>query len=525
MAEEYKERTVFSVEGGPGSVSYTLAEIAGAGVELGQLARDMLSLVERIQAEWFWLNGAAAGAAPYPHGPLDALLNALWAGRRVQEDTAALARKTAQAGASYAAAEARNAAITARLESLAALRQGLHAGSLGPLALFGVAQNIATSLRKPGTGLRDVVEKILNDAGPYGAGLLGPGFGMAYLLSQLRGQGTSTPGVKQAFVLRKLFDTAGLAHPGHMVVRQLPAQEWDSAEPSFPSGHASSTEGRPWTVEASIEGLLDGSNDAYKYPPGSIGVVRVQRPDGTPVWLVHLPGTEDWSTVDSANPFDMEGNLEGLTAAQAEAFKQQEVLMQQLIKESLRAAGALPGEEVLLTGHSGGGIHAAAAAADSAFLAEVNVKMIVIAGAPARNAEVPASTAVLDLQNEHDLVTAADFGPPAPTPNWVTVTSHRPPLPEGTDLGDILKEAHSLDNYLDDAAALDNPENSATDGSREAIKTILGAGVAGAAVAGTKWVFQGKDVDDQPRSGTKSEKGAGTKNKSEKSDRYKLGVR
>ena len=56
--------------------------------------------------------------------------------------------------------------------------------------------------------------------------------------------------------------------------------------------------------------------------------------------------------------------MEGMTAAHQEEFEQQEVLVQELIKESLAASGALPGEDVVLTGHSGGGIHAAAAAAD-----------------------------------------------------------------------------------------------------------------------------------------------------------------
>lgn len=497
MSDQEGDSTTFSIEGGVGSISYTLAEIAGVGDHLGSLAHLMIPLVNSLQAEWAWLVGVTTAALPYPYGPVDAVRNSVWTAGRAQVDIAALARKAQLAKANYEAAEAHNVAVVARMGRIDALRQGLNAWSLGPFAPLGVAADVSALLRQPGAGLRDVMEKILNNGGGYAAGLLGPGYAMAYLLSQIRRQGQ--PGVIPAVVLRKFFDEAGLAQPGKVAVRAVPAQEWDPEEPYFPPGHASSAEGTSWKLRASIEGLLAGSSDAYKYPPGSIGVVRIERPDGSNVWVVHLPGTEDWSTVDSTNPFDMEGNMEGLTAAQREAFEQQEVVVQQLIKEALRASGALPGEDVLLTGHSGGGIHAAAAAADPTFRAEVNVKMIVIAGSPARNADVPEGIAVVDLENEHDIVTAGDYGPPEAAPNWVTVTSHRPPMAEGGDLGEVIEQAHSLDNYLLDAAALDQSDNPAVEASRDTLRTILGAGVGGAAVAGTKWVYQGRDVKDQSK--------------------------
>lgn len=521
MAEHHEGDTRFSITGGVGSISYTLAEIADAGAQLGKVAEGMVALVDRMQSEWFALDGAAAGTAAYPYNALNGLLDAVWAGRRVQEDTAALARKSTQAGANYAAAEAYNAAIVSRVDKLTALRHGLNTWMLGPLAPLGMAADAARLRHKPGTGMRDLVEELLNKGPAYGIGAMGPGWGLLYLLSQLRRQGSSPPGLNPAMGIRKSSDATGLVRPGHLTVRQVPTAEWDVNEAYFPPGHATSMEGGAWRVEASIAGLLAGSSDAYKYPPGSIGVVQLVRPDGSNVWLVHLPGTEDWSTMDSTNPFDMEGNLEGMTAAHKEAFEQQEVLVQELMKEALKAAGALPGEEVLLTGHSGGGIHAAAAAADPAFLAEVNVKMIVIAGSPAKNSQISDNIAVLDLQNENDIVTATDFGPPVPTANWVTVTSHRPPLPAGTDIGEAVADAHSLDNYLDDAAALDRIDDPAIAARREEIRDLLGVGVGGAVIVGTKWVFQGRDVDDQPRPKTKPD----ASGKDDKRGRYKLGVR
>lgn len=522
MDGDQGDGTTFAIAGGVGSISYTMAEISKIGGTLGGLAESMVPLVDRMQSEWFWLDSASAGAVPYPQGPLDSLLHAIWRARRVQADTAALAGRAGRAAANYAAAEAANAAAVTQAKKLAALNKGLNNWQLGPLAPLGTAAEVAALLRTPGMGLRDLVEKVLNDGGAYAAGTLGPGLALMYLLSQLRRHEGGSPGSKSPYMLRKFFDSMGVTRPGHMVVRAVPAREWDLNRRYYPPGHASSVDGEPWRMRASIQGLLEGSRDAYGYPPGSIGIVRVERPDGSNAWIVHLPGTEDWSTIDSTNPFDMEGNVEGLTAAQNEKFKQHAVLIQELIKEALQASGALPGEDVILTGHSGGGIHAAAAVADPAFLADVNVKMIVIAGSPARNMDVPGGVDVLDLQNEHDIVTAADYGPPPEAPNWVTVTSTRPPTPVGASGGNVVGEGHSLDNYLNDAAELDRSDDPSVAASRDILRNVLGAGIAGAAVTGTKWVYQGRDEQDK----TKVDKGKAVKGGNGTGrDRYGQGAR
>lgn len=428
---------------------------------------------------------------------MDAMVLAEWRCGAVSSRIEILAQKANQAAANYAAVEANNAHTAALAARLAALGQGLHTWRAGPLAPVVAGLDLLNWLQVARRqGLRDAMESALNNGGAYVAGTLGPSMVILYLLAQLRRRNTEPAGSVPAFRLRKLFDGAGIVRPGTLSVRPVPAQDWDPAAAGhFQPGHAKSLDGQPWTVDATFESMLGGSNDAYGYPPGSIGVVRVQRPDGSNAWVVHLPGTEDWSALDSTNPFDMEGNMEGLTAAQQEEFEQQKVLVQELIKESLRSAGAQPGEAVVLTGHSGGGIHAAAAAASPAFLADVNVKMIVIAGSPARNMAVGDGIAVLELENDNDIVTAADFGPPSPHKNWVTVTSHRPPVAGGTV--EVVEQAHSLDNYMEDAAELDGSSDPALQSSQETLRNILGVSAggvaAGSAIAGTKWVYQGRD--------------------------------
>lgn len=516
MGTDGGNETTFSYSGGVGSVSYTMAEIAEAGTVMAGLGRRMDPAVDSLHAESVWLGNAVQLApgpgAPSPGAALDSVAHALWVSGRARAGMAALSQQLVAAAENYAATEARTAAQTAAAGRMAAFRDGVGVWGWGALAPLKMAADLAGWLKRAKTnGLRTATEELLNNGVAYGAGALGPGTGMAYLLSQVRGAGTLIPaGVQPVQTVRKIADASGLSRPGQLAMRRVPAQEWNPETKQWPQGHAipDAPEGDPWEVEASIAGMLSGTRDSYAYPPGSIGVVKVARADGTPAWIVHLPGTEDWSTFDSSNPFDMEGNLEGLTAGDMDSYLQQHVLVQELIKDALHASGALPTDDVLLTGHSGGGIHAGAAAADPEFLADVNVKMIVIAGAPARNMEVSNDIAVMDLGNEDDIVTALDFGPPPATANWVSVTSHRPSAAASGGLGDVVKEAHAVDNYLKDAVELDAGSNPAVMGQKEVLAGLLGVGV-GAHVMGRKFVYQGRDVNDRIPGRTKTPKQGG----------------
>ena len=497
---ESGDGTTFSVTGGVGSISYTLAEIAEAGVRLGRLAQRMEPLVDRLQSEWRWLGEVAQGAPVYPHEPLADMQNAWWSCQHAQADAERLAAKVVQASANYAATEAQAANAAMLAGKIGALQEGQNARNFALVAPWATALTLKRQReRLKNEGLRDYAELLLNNGGAAIAGALGSGASLAYLLAQLRHQDADTAGVRPAFALRKFLDAAAVTRSGNVAFRQVPTQEWDTGAKQWPPGHAIAdpSAGEPWEVEASIRGMLAGSQDAYGYPPSSIGVVRIVRPDGRVSWVVHLPGTEDWSAIDSTNIFDMEGNLEGMTAAGKDRFMQRHVLVQEFIKQSLKSAGALPTEDVLLTGHSGGGIHAAAAAADPGFLENVNVRMIVIAGAPAKNADVVDTVSVLALENDADPVPALDYGPPPGSPNRVTVTSHRPPVAE-SGLGAAVQGAHSLENYLQDATTLDSSPSPAVQASQQTLRGLLGAGIgtgagAGPMVQGTKFVFQGRD--------------------------------
>lgn len=499
MTDHGQDETTFSTTGGAGSIRYTLGEVSAAGVKLARIAEQMEPLLDRLRSEWQWLGAAAHGTAPYPSLALDSMRLGVWTCMRVQADTATLAQKAIDAAKVYDAAEAHNAALTAqavRFKALAAGSQTWNCGPLAPLKLLADAFGIWRGAKE--NGLRDTSEFVLNSGPAYGAGLLGPGISIPYMLTHLQAPSPEDSGVVPAYVLRKTFDWLGLSKPGKLVVRQVPPEQWHAPSPQWRPGQVTldSAEGLPGLLDPTISGLLRGSKDAYGYPPGSIGVSRVDRPDGTRAWIVHLPGTEDWSTLDSVNPWDLEGDLEGITAAQKEAFAQRQIVIQELMKAALKAAGALPTEDVMITGHSGGGIHAGGAGADPAFLADVNIKMLVIVGAPTKNLHVGPGIEVLDIENENDLITSVDFGPPPDSPDWVTVTTRRPGGDDGAKLFDVVKDGHDLNNYIDDAEQMENSDNPAIQKFRDDVRKFLGQGIPGGPIKVRKFVFQGLDVND-----------------------------
>jgi hypothetical protein len=440
MGDNNEPGTTFTITGGPRRVHYTLSAIEATSRGISLVGQELHEIALSLEAEIRWLasvseslvatSPAGRYASPFHATPaLDALTSARRSANVARDGVEELARHAAAAAQRYEETEDAVASME-RAKRLQALSDGTMAWGWGPLAPL-VVGGQAWKMWQDGSrdGVRDKAEDMLNDGPAYLAGLLGPGVAVPYLLTHWNAKGRDGNGVVPAIIARKLFDWAGANRPGHLVMRQVPSGEWgDGPEVWGPPGRAlpDRDDGVAGDVAATFESMLAGSKDAYSYPPGSIAVLQLDRPDGTRAWIVHLPGTEDWSTPDSTNPWDLEGDLEAMTAAQKDLFVQKQILIQELIEGALAAAGALPTEEAMMTGHSGGGIHAVAAASDPAFLAKVNVTMVVMAGSPGANHHVAPGIDVLDIENDGDVVTAADYGAPPDTPNWVTVTTHRP---------------------------------------------------------------------------------------------------
>jgi len=176
--------------------------------------------------------------------------------------------------------------------------------------------------------------------------------------------------------------------------------------------------------------------------PGEVQVLSVRR-KGRRAWVVQIPGTQEWSPRPGRNPFDLTGDVHGLAGERTAGGR--------AVTAALQAAGAGPGEPVLLVGHSQGGIVAAQLAADPQFRRSFAVTHVVTAGSPVATAGIPASVSVLSLEHEHDVVPRLDGRPNPDRAGWITVSApaERPGAPVDP------AGSHDADAYARTAAAVD----------------------------------------------------------------------
>ncbi|GGO73020.1 hypothetical protein [Nocardioides deserti] len=222
--------------------------------------------------------------------------------------------------------------------------------------------------------------------------------------------------------------------------------------------------------------LVGGLDRAHRMgPDGGIEVRTATAPDGSVRHVVHLPGTDDMTTLPwtrDEDARDLATNL--LLLAGLDNPYQQGVV------DAMTQAGIGPDEPVLLVGHSQGGMVAAALlAAGGPF----HVTDVVTAGSPTAHVEgFPPGTHVLSLEHRGDLVPLLDGEDNRDRPEQTTVRF------EGAPASGVA-EAHGIDRYAAAAAALDaaRAEGTAHPSVVDAVRRLEEQGyVAGpAAPAGT----------------------------------------
>ncbi|MBW0255503.1 GPI inositol-deacylase [Cellulomonas sp. PS-H5] len=191
---------------------------------------------------------------------------------------------------------------------------------------------------------------------------------------------------------------------------------------------------------------------------GQVQIVRVAQPGGSSAWIVQIPGTQEWGAQRGDNPVDLTTNVR-LMAGQS-------THMQAQVQEAMRRAGVGPGEPVMLTGHSQGGITAAALASDPAFRSEFDVRSVVTGGSPIARFDIPSSVSVLSLEHDQDAVPMLEGRENPDRANWVTVERSLPrsdftvqdPLsdrPAQTTVQPGVGPAHGTDVYSDTGRAVD----------------------------------------------------------------------
>lgn len=208
---------------------------------------------------------------------------------------------------------------------------------------------------------------------------------------------------------------------------QLVGAGWD-----FVTGerHHLFDDGRPWVgaVEpyrqsnyTGVQDVMATAMDVYESrgtdPDGrpAVQVTAVEGPDGTVRYIVAIPGTtEDLTSLDgwsgSNAGTDWAANLKGVGFGTSSATEAAMQAVDLAIQKDMAARRLTGTPQLLLTGHSQGGIIAANMAADPSFSSRYNVQGIVSAGSPQQTIPIPSDVAVYNFQNALDPVPRVDLG-------------------------------------------------------------------------------------------------------------------
>jgi hypothetical protein len=253
----------------------------------------------------------------------------------------------------------------------------------------------------------------------------------------------------------------------------VPANLFDDGVATAGRPHESRVQSGPLN---SLRDLSAEMETAYN-DPSSIRVTTVTAADGSKNVIVSIPGTETWNPFTSSNPWDLTGNL--LTAGGDQSTATEAVRL------AMANAGIPPGANVLLVGHSQGGMTAADLASDPNFVSQYNVTNVFTMGSPVDSDHVDPRVSVLSVQHEHDVVPRLDLG------DWRFAGG--PGDPQG-DVGDRrtvtlpdshafynLKDNHTSPGYTSSLAGADDANlSSYTQGLR--FQGFLGDGVKSTSV-------------------------------------------
>lgn len=145
---------------------------------------------------------------------------------------------------------------------------------------------------------------------------------------------------------------------------------------------------------------------------GAVEIQRVEHADGTLSWVVAIPGTQ--TVADPDQPMNAVTNVPAYLGISSPA--------ESMVVLAMARAGIKPGEEVLLAGHSQGGMTAVRLANDPAVTQLFTIAGVMTFGAPVGHIPVP-NVPTLNVRHVQDGVPAIDGSaiPEVTDPQQVTV--------------------------------------------------------------------------------------------------------
>ncbi len=148
---------------------------------------------------------------------------------------------------------------------------------------------------------------------------------------------------------------------------------------------------------------------------GEVSVAFVTGADGRRRAIVDVPGTKSWDPGRTDDVTSLSTNARALVGAST--------TYERGVLDAMTRAGVTDTDQVMMVGHSEGGMVAVTAARDAVRDGRFDVTHVVTAGAPiARSVgDLPESVRVLALENDHDIVPELDGAANPATPNITTV--------------------------------------------------------------------------------------------------------
>ena len=175
---------------------------------------------------------------------------------------------------------------------------------------------------------------------------------------------------------------------------------------------------------------------------GEIDVRLLTRADGSRAVIVDIPGTKSWDPLPNGDVTSLATNVRAV-AGRPTAYEHG-------VLTAMQRAGVTPADDVMLVGHSEGGMVAVRTAIDATASGRFHISHVVTAGSPigAVAARVPARVQVLALENSGDLVPHADGATNPDRTNITTVAIRR-------DHGTVSANHDIEESYLPGAADVD----------------------------------------------------------------------
>lgn len=346
---------------------------------------------------------------------------------------------------------------------------GPNGGSALPAAAFSASEAVngavhslhrnIEDLEDAADSLRKAVENYLDVEGRLEQSLKavpGAAPATAFMLWRAGGWGYPRRGVSELLMPRPDSVMGGVLGTSGFIL--------SAGLPSLTVSRVAGTHGKI-PAPGTARGLLERSRVLLeKESNSSVVEILTIKKDGRDVRVVTLPGTQGEPGLEAGeNPFDNYGNLEARVRDSRHVAD--------AVADALRQAGTSADDAVILVGYSQGGIHAVNTGARLAEEGDFSIEMILTAGAPAGDRDVPAGVNVLHLEHGRDWVSGSDAASNPDTPDRVTVTGTAP-VPDGDGLG----PAHELDAYLDIAAQADASSDPSLTEMLGHLSEVIGSG-------------------------------------------------